>query len=176
MRVILLRKLAPAAALAATLFTITLAVPTGALAWSDPPPPPPPAYLDDGHEAPANLYLADSPWPMTHRGPYNQASSPWAGLDENDSIDVDYIFGTPGAITMAYGNPNGSGKRSFWTNTPFYAAKIDPRGEELDYLTAAELAAELGICERARFDFFDALVATDFLEREGVGARYANTP
>ncbi|MCB0221202.1 MAG: hypothetical protein KDH09_16000 [Chrysiogenetes bacterium] len=105
-----------------------------ALAWGTPPPPPPPAYLDDGNEPPANPYLADSPWPMTHRGPYNQASSPWAGLDENDSIDVDYIFGTPGAITLAYGNANGAGDRSFWANTPFYAAKVDPRGEELAYI------------------------------------------
>lgn len=45
-------------------------------------------------------------------------------------------------------------------------------------LTAEELAGDLGVCERARYDFFDALVATGFLLREGDGAAglYANTP
>src|SRR6185295_15991365 len=45
-------------------------------------------------------------------------------------------------------------------------------------LTGAELGAELGLHPRAIADFFDALVAMKFLEREGdgPGARYANTP
>src|SRR6187551_1942663 len=45
-------------------------------------------------------------------------------------------------------------------------------------LTGAELGGELGLHPRAIADFFDALVAMRFLEREGDGgtARYANTP
>jgi SAM-dependent methyltransferase len=45
-------------------------------------------------------------------------------------------------------------------------------------LTADELGAELQIHPRGRRDFFDALVAMQFLEREGDGdrARYRNTP
>ena len=45
-------------------------------------------------------------------------------------------------------------------------------------LTGAELGAELELHPRAIADFFDALVALRFLEREGdgPGARYANTP
>jgi predicted O-methyltransferase YrrM len=45
-------------------------------------------------------------------------------------------------------------------------------------LTGAELGAELGLHPRAISDFFDALVAMGFLDREGDGpsARYFNTP
>jgi len=46
-------------------------------------------------------------------------------------------------------------------------------------LTGAELAGEIGLHPRAISDFFDALVAMKFLEREGdgpVSSRYFNTP
>jgi hypothetical protein len=44
-------------------------------------------------------------------------------------------------------------------------------------LTAEQLAAELGLHPRGTYDFFDALVAMKFLEREGDGpdAKYFNT-
>src|SRR4051794_24398417 len=45
-------------------------------------------------------------------------------------------------------------------------------------LTGAELGLELGLHPRGISDFFDALVAMKFLDREGNGeaARYFNTP
>jgi hypothetical protein len=45
-------------------------------------------------------------------------------------------------------------------------------------LTAAELGAELKVCPRGTYDFFDGLVAMKFLNRDGNGpdARYSNTP
>jgi hypothetical protein len=45
-------------------------------------------------------------------------------------------------------------------------------------ITGAELGAELGLHERGISDFFDALVAMQFLDREGEGqsAKYFNTP
>src|SRR5215470_564674 len=45
-------------------------------------------------------------------------------------------------------------------------------------ITGAELGAEIGLHPRAISDFFDALVAMRFLDREGDGpeAKYANTP
>jgi len=45
-------------------------------------------------------------------------------------------------------------------------------------VTGPDLGAELGLHPRGVFDFFDSLVAMQFLEREGDGpsARYANTP
>src|ERR1022692_56430 len=45
-------------------------------------------------------------------------------------------------------------------------------------VTGAELGAELGLHARGIRDFFDALVAMNFLDREGNGpsAKYFNTP
>ncbi len=45
-------------------------------------------------------------------------------------------------------------------------------------LTGPDLAAEVGIHPRGTFDFLDALVAMQFLERQGDGpsATYQNTP
>jgi len=45
-------------------------------------------------------------------------------------------------------------------------------------LTAEELGAEAGLHARGIYDFFDALLAMQFLEREGEGpaAKYCNTP
>jgi hypothetical protein len=45
-------------------------------------------------------------------------------------------------------------------------------------MTAEQLGKALGMAQRGWFDFFDALVALGFLEREGQGAqaRYRNTP
>jgi hypothetical protein len=49
---------------------------------------------------------------------------------------------------------------------------------EGEKLTAAELGTQLGLHPRGTVDFFDALVAMKFLERDGDGpqARYSNTP
>src|ERR1700675_3139570 len=46
------------------------------------------------------------------------------------------------------------------------------------HVTGAELGQEIGLHRRAIGDFFDALVAMKFLEREGDGpeAKYGNTP
>src|SRR5262245_57937582 len=45
-------------------------------------------------------------------------------------------------------------------------------------LTADELGRQLGLHPRIVYDFFDALVALHFLERDGDGpaARYSNSP
>jgi hypothetical protein len=47
-----------------------------------------------------------------------------------------------------------------------------------DAMTGSELGEKLGIHPRGIYDFFDALVAGGFLQREGEGAegRYSNTP
>ncbi|MBI3449885.1 MAG: methyltransferase [Acidobacteria bacterium] len=68
----------------------------------------------------------------------------------------------------------------------FWSSKVLLTGVEMDLfsrlgkrrLTGAQLGAELALHPRGIADFFDALVAMGFLEREGVGpdARYGNTP
>lgn len=68
----------------------------------------------------------------------------------------------------------------------FWPSKILLSAVELDVfstlgegtMTANELGDTLGLHQRSRYDFFDALVALGLLERDGAGdnGRYANTP
>jgi hypothetical protein len=70
--------------------------------------------------------------------------------------------------------------------TGFWASKVLLTAVEFDlfsslgdaFMTADELGAALSIHPRGRYDFFDALVALGFLQREGDGpaGRYRNTP
>ena len=72
------------------------------------------------------------------------------------------------------------------TATAFWASKVLLTAVELDLfttlesgpMTAKELGEKLGLHPRGRFDFFDALVALKFLDRNGDGpsGRYRNTP
>lgn len=72
------------------------------------------------------------------------------------------------------------------TATAFLASKVLLTAVELDLFTnlgdekysAAQLGERLGLHPRGTYDFFDALVALKFLEREGDGpqGRYKNTP
>src|SRR6187431_2812196 len=68
----------------------------------------------------------------------------------------------------------------------FWASKVLLTAVEFDVfgklgaqrLTGKELGAKVGLHPRAIADFFDALVAMKFLDREGDGpsAKYSNTP
>lgn len=61
-----------------------------------------PATAMDGHEPPANPYLADSPWPMSHRTPYAQGSSPLRGPISADQLaPADYVGTSLTNITLA---------------------------------------------------------------------------
>jgi len=72
------------------------------------------------------------------------------------------------------------------TATAFWASKVLLTAVEFDLftvlgeraMTAEQLGIKLGIHPRGRYDFFDALVAAGFLQREGDGpdAKYQNTP
>ena len=72
------------------------------------------------------------------------------------------------------------------TATAFWASKTLLTAVEFDLfstigaraMTASELGEALGIHPRGTYDFFDALVALKFLERDGdgPGGRYRNTP
>jgi len=71
------------------------------------------------------------------------------------------------------------------TATAFWASKVLLTAVEFDLftvlgdgsMTAAQLGEKLGIHPRGTYDFFDALVAQGFLDRDGDGAdgRYRNT-
>ncbi len=72
------------------------------------------------------------------------------------------------------------------TATAFWASKVLLTAVELDLFTtlgdgqqsAAQLGKTLGLHPRGTFDFFDALVALKFLDRDGDGrdGKYKNTP
>lgn len=72
------------------------------------------------------------------------------------------------------------------TATAFFASKVLLTGVELDLfttlgkdsMTAEELGKALDLHPRGWYDFFDALVALGFLDRDGdgPGGRYRNTP
>jgi hypothetical protein len=72
------------------------------------------------------------------------------------------------------------------TATAFWASKVLLTAVELDVftqlddepMTAPELGETLGLHPRGTYDFFDALVALHFLDREGDGpdGKYCNTP
>lgn len=61
-----------------------------------------PALAVDGFEPPENPYLADSPWPMSHRTPYAQGSSPLRGpISADDLAPADYAGTSLTNITLA---------------------------------------------------------------------------
>ena len=76
--------------------------------------------------------------------------------------------------------------RIMHTATAFWESKVLLTAIEFDLfsvlgedsMTATELGEKLGVHPRGRYDFFDALVASGFLDREGDGpsAEYGNTP
>ncbi len=72
-------------------------------------------YLD---EPPKHPYLADSPWPISHRNTYAQASSPYRGLTYMPGMMTkDYQPLLPGLITLAISSKYPDGKQAIWGNT-----------------------------------------------------------
>lgn len=94
-------------------------------------------YVDDGKEPPVNPFLADSPWPMTHRNPYCQASSPYAGPGPEDALSIDYVATTPGASTLCYTGANSAGERALMQNSPLLTATLDSRNNKLRVIDTA---------------------------------------
>lgn len=88
-----------------------------------------------GDTLPKNKFLADSPWPMTHRHPFNQGSSPFAGPVAAEAANMQSIPGTPVPITLAISSAYPDGRRAIWGNTMKYAFKLDAnQPEQLSYL------------------------------------------
>lgn len=76
-------------------------------------------------EPPANPFVADSPWPMTHRNCYAQASSPYPGPQYiTNTVHKSFISGTPGLITVAVSGPYPDGQRVLWGGNATHVAKL----------------------------------------------------
>lgn len=81
-------------------------------------------------EPPVNPYLADSPWPESHRNSYCQASSPLPGPRDASSIRLSHqVVPLDIPITAAFSSPYADGKRVIWCSTTGFLGqvlKIDP--------------------------------------------------
>lgn len=74
-----------------------------------------PVLAADALEPPKNPFLADSAWPMTHRNPYVQASSPLPGPTSRDSLRFPrYQGGGFINITQAMSAPYNDGTLVAW--------------------------------------------------------------
>lgn len=77
-----------------------------------------PSFGGDGWEPPKNPFLSDSPWPMTHRNPYCQASSPLPGPRsteiERGIFKIRSVAEQAVAITLNFGEKNDQGYFSIW--------------------------------------------------------------
>lgn len=80
-------------------------------------------------EPPKNPYLADSPWPMTHRNPYCQASSPLPGPSateiERGLFKVRTLSEEAIAITLNITPKNAEDKFSIWGSSRERLFKLD---------------------------------------------------
>ena len=87
-----------------------------------------PAPADE--EPPVNPYLADSPWPESHRNSYCQASSPLPGPSCAGGIRLSHeVAPLDIPITAAFSGPYPDGKRVVWCSTTGVLGevfKLDP--------------------------------------------------
>ena len=89
------------------------------------------------HEPPDNPFLADSAWPMSHRHPYNQGSSPFPGPTDSDQAAPEFLEGTPVPITLAISSRYLNGDRVTWGATTKEVFKLDANGRRMQYLADA---------------------------------------
>ena len=84
-----------------------------------------PTATDMINEPPVNPFLADSPWPMSHRNPYCQASSPYPGpTGDMSGYRFDYLGGLLVSITLAISGEYPDGRRVLWGSTLTEVVKV----------------------------------------------------
>ena len=87
-----------------------------------------------GAEVPSNPFLADSPWPMTHRNPYCQASSPFPGPTASEVNEGRVSFGMLSqeavAITLNFSPLDSKGEYSVWAGARKMLYEISPEWKE----------------------------------------------
>lgn len=94
-------------------------------------------FASDGDEPPVNAFLADSPWPMSHRNPYCQASSPYPGPEAvTRQTTKGFTLGSTGLITLAISSPYPDGRRVIWgsSSTAVFKA-FPPDGDRQSQIT-----------------------------------------
>ncbi len=100
-----------------------------------------PAVATFDNEPAMNSFLADSPWPMTHRNPYCQASSPYPGPQEVGPLtDAEFNWGMPGLITIAISGVYPDGGRVLWGSSATSVFKADRSLNYIDTWTKEDLS------------------------------------
>lgn len=111
-----------------------------------------PEVTDDGNEPPQNSFLADSPWPMTHRNPYGQASSPYPGPERQGDISYkNFLPGGLGLITIAISGQYPDGSYVLWGNNMDTVFKIDNNGTDLSYISRLSKYKSLKLSRYGRY-------------------------
>lgn len=85
-------------------------------------------------QPPKNPFLADSAWPMSHGGPYNQDSTDARGPTAADaSLKANLWSAEPVPITIAVSSAYANGERAVWGNTKTEVLKwvLGPAGLRL---------------------------------------------
>ncbi len=114
---------------ATIVLVLALVIGPGQILAMSPPPPAP----DFTGEPPVNSFVADSPWPMTHRNTYCQASSPYRGPEKGDwRAGTNFNIGLPGLITLAISGTYPDGKRVLWGSSSTSVFKAD---SSLNYIS-----------------------------------------
>lgn len=89
-----------------------------------------PALAVDGHEPPVNRYLADGPWPISHRTPYAQGSSSYPGPTSAAALSSrDYVTTGITNITLATSPPYPRPRASRWIER-WFGSLLDRRWGE----------------------------------------------
>ena len=95
-------------------------------------------------EPPFNPYLADSPWPMSHRNPYCQGSSPYPGPESTDDLAISFEPGWPVSIFMLYTETDSLGKYAVWGSSLSRVYKIDATRTPLSTIAWVEKESGMG--------------------------------
>jgi hypothetical protein len=88
-----------------------------------------PQVVNDGNEPPANPYLADSPWSMTHRNSYCQASSPYLDLMQAKRQGLHHRHA--GLHHHAISGKYHDGSRVVWGNNLTHVFKLSTKNKML---------------------------------------------
>lgn len=88
--------------------------------------------LNNANEPPQNTFLGISPWPMMHRNPYSQASTPISGPTPKDELQIKSI-NLRGKVSpwMYFSEKYPNGQRVIWSSTTTHVSKTIYDGARL---------------------------------------------
>ena len=84
-----------------------------------------------------NLFLADSPWPISHNGPYSQGSSELPGLQSAD-VEIEFLQVGLTSVTLIPTPMYEDGSRAIWGSTPteVYRIRLDDSMQIVDSVSS----------------------------------------